>query len=223
MKNLLIIEDNYQLALSIKDFLGTKNYNIFIEIDGLLGFQKAIKTKYDLIILDINLPRKNGFDILYCLRQNHINTPIIMLTRRLDNNDIVHGFDSGADGYIGKPFDLLELKARIDAMLTRPPQYTDEILHLNDLTLNITNRQLSRKNKTYALKQTEFKIIKLFLKNPNQVISRERIFNNVWSPDEKRTPGLIDVYIKRLRDKVDRSFDIKLIKTIHGLGYMLKG
>jgi len=223
MKNLLIVEDNYQLASSIKNFLGTKNYNVFIEIDGLLGYQKAIKTKYDLIILDINLPRKNGFDILYSLRENKLNTPILMLTYRQNSDDIIHGFDSGADGYISKPFNLLELKARIDAILTRPPRYTTEILHLRDLTLNVTNRQLSRKNKTYTLKQTEFKIIKLFLKNPNQVISRERIFNNVWAPDEKRTPGLIDVYIKRLRDKVDRSFDIKLIKTIHGLGYMLQG
>lgn len=221
MYKILIIEDNVKLADSIKDYLGANQYQIHTETDGNDGYLMAQKPGFDLIILDIMLPGKNGFEIAKSLRNRQIETPILILSEKNSIADIVSGLDLGADGYLPKPFSLGELKARIDRLLQRPPHSQQPILIVGDLMVDQDSMLVMRNGQQIDLKRKEYAILLYLIKNKNLVVNKDQIINAVWPLDDDVNYGLIDVYISKLRNKIDGQFENKLLKTIHASGYMI--
>lgn len=222
MYKILLVEDDISLARSVCDFFDSQLYQITHFSDGEKGYKSARTNEYDLIMLDIMLPNKNGLVIANQLRSNHIETPILMVSTKNLVDDIVNGFCYGIDGYLTKPFSLRELKARVSALLKRPPQTVKRTLKIGDLQMNLENYQVRRANHDIDLREKEFRILKYLIENQNKVVSKDQIMDNVWSIGScDCTINNLDVHISSLRSKVDRGFDQKLIKTLHGRGYTI--
>ncbi len=218
---ILIIEDEKDMAEALKERLQT-HYTIELANLGKKGIYKAQRDYSDLIILDLNLPDIGGKEVCKEIRRNAINTPILVLTGQADINNKVCLFDMGADDYLVKPFEYAELLARIRALLRRrASDITAKTLAVDDLTMNLTDRIVSRSGKEIALRRKEFDILEFMLINRGRLVTRSMLLSHVWDSDNEPFDNTVDVHIKYLRDRIDRPFSSKLIKTVHGLGYRI--
>ena len=219
---ILVVDDDRRLCAIIKRGLLEEAYAVDLAYDGEEGEYLAEVNPYDLIILDIMLPNKDGIEVCHDLRANKINTPILMLTAKDTVEDRVKGLDTGADDYLVKPFAFNELLARIRALLRREGMAKAPELRAGDLTLNTLTRQIWRGQRLIELTTKEYVILEYFMRHPNVVVTRTMIEENAWDYDFDSLSNLVDVYIRRLRRKIDNEGEDSLIQTVRGAGYRLK-
>jgi len=222
MKKILIIEDDKSILTGLTDNLEIEGYKVLSEMDGEKGLNRAIAEKPDLILLDVNLPSKNGFEICKELRQNNINIPIIMLTARIEEVDKVLGLELGADDYVTKPFSIRELMARIKAILRRRNDIEQDFNEyiFDDIKLNFKNMEANKSGNKIDLSLKEFEIMKFFFKHENEVISRNKLLDEVWGYEVFPSTRTVDNYILMLRKKLENDHsNPKHILTIHSAGY----
>jgi len=218
---ILLVEDNRRLNNSLRMSLVEDGYAVDPAFDGLEGEELARSAAYDAIILDIMLPNKDGFEVCRELRANRINTPILMLTARDAVEDRVNGLDSGADDYLVKPFSLSELRARLRALMRRESSDRAGVLAVADLSLDPATHRVTRAGQEIQLTTKEYALLEYFMRNPDRLISREMAESHIWSYDFEGTSNVVDVYVRRLRRKIDDPFETKLFETIRGAGYRL--
>jgi DNA-binding response OmpR family regulator len=218
---LLVVEDNQRLRNSIKLSLEESGYVLDAAADGVEGQELAELTPYDAIILDIMLPKRDGLEVCHNLRRQHLRTPILLLTARDAVEDRVKGLDSGADDYLIKPFSLDELRARLRALLRRDAPEKTGVLVAADLELDPATHNIQRAGIPIELTSKEFALLEYMLRNPNWLITREMAERHVWDYGGASGSNLVDVYIRRLRRKIDDPFEVKLIETVRGFGYRL--
>ncbi len=219
---ILLVEDNRRLSSTLKLSLMDEGYAVDVAYDGVEGQELAEMTPYDVIILDIMLPKRDGLEVCRELRQQRINSPILMLTARDTVEDRVKGLDSGADDYLVKPFALDELRARLRALLRRESTDKTGFLTVADLTLDPSTRDVTRGNAAIFLTVKEFALLEYLMRHSNRLITREMVEDHVWSYDYDGISNVVDVYIRRLRRKIDEPFAVKLIETVRGIGYRIR-
>lgn len=219
---LLIVEDEHKIANSIKKGLEQERWAVDVVYDGRYGYDFATSEEYDVIILDRMLPGIDGLQIAKKLRDKNIHTPILMLTAKGQLEDKVEGLDNGADDYLTKPFAFAELLARIRALLRRPKNATGTLLSIEDLTLDTIKFEVKRKGNKINLSSKEYSLLEYLMRHPDKVITKDQIINHVWNYDADVMPNSVEVYIKHLRDKIDKiEFGKSLIHTIRGFGYKI--
>lgn len=224
-KSILMIEDEPGLVLTVGDRLQAEGYTFTSESNGLEGEKLALEQNFDLLLLDLMLPGKDGFAICKTLRANNSICPILMLTARSQLEDKISGFKNGADDYLCKPFEMAELLARIEALLRRAEassQAMDTVKKKNsgDIIIDLKRGYITTKNEEYALSAQEIKLLDYFYRHENTIISREELLNSVWGYDSEITTRTIDVHVARLRQKMGDVKDIsKYIHTVRGIGY----
>lgn len=221
---ILIVEDELPVAESMIRGLTEQGYTVIHEPDGLLGLQRAYEDTYDLLILDVILPRMNGLEISRKLHQMEgFQTPVLFLTALGTADDIVEGLDTGADDYLVKPFNFKELLARIRALTRRKnPNGAGNLLRLADLVMDLDAKKVSRAGQELKLTAREFSLLEFLMKNKKRVISRNDILEKVWDMNFDPGTNVVDVYVNYLRNKVDKKFDKRLIHTIVGMGYVMR-
>jgi heavy metal response regulator len=219
---ILVVEDDAKVAGFIKKGLVEENYAVDLFPNGEDGAFWAAENDYDLIVLDIMLPGKDGLSICKELRAKGIVTPIMMLTAKDTVDDKIKGLDVGADDYLGKPFSFGEFLARIRALLRRSQEYKEPTLTIADLELNPATRTVTRGGKTITLTGKEYALLEFFLRNKGCILSETRIVEHVWDMNYDPETNVVNVYIHHLRSKIDKGFDKKLIHTIRGSGYVMK-
>jgi len=219
---ILVVDDDRRLCAVIKRGFLEEAYAVDLAYDGEEGEYLAEVNPYDLIILDIMLPNKDGIEVCYELRAKRINTPILMLTAKDTVEDRVRGLDTGADDYLIKPFAFNELLARVRALLRREGISRSPELRVGDLTLNTLTRQVWRGQRLIELTTKEYVILEYFIRHPNVVVTRTMIEEHAWDYDFDSLSNLVDVYIRRLRRKIDNEREDSLIQTVRGAGYRLK-
>jgi len=219
---ILVIEDNHRLSSSLAANLAHEGYSVDAAYDGQEGQDLAELTPYDLIILDILLPKKDGLQVCRDLRRRRIHTPILLLTARDGVEDRVQGLDYGADDYLVKPFAMRELLARLRALLRRQSPYTNGRLEMGDLVVDPVTHTVEREGRSIDLTPKEFALLEFLLYHPNQVVTRELIEQHIWNYDFESESNVIDVYVRRLRRKIDDPFATKLLTTVRGVGYRLQ-
>ena len=220
----LVVEDEHKIANSIKKGLEQESYAVDVAYDGEDGFDMASSEEYDIIILDLMLPKMNGLDVCKKLRkEENIHTPILILTAKGQTEDKVAGLNCGADDYLTKPFAFTEMLARIKALTRRPKQALDTVLKVNNLSLNTLTYELKRQNKSITISKTEYALLEYLMRHKDIVLSKDKIINHVWNYDADVLPNTVEVYIGYLRNKIDKPFknSIPLIRTVRGFGYML--
>ncbi|MFC6644203.1 response regulator transcription factor [Granulicella cerasi] len=223
--HILVVEDDSKLASALVAGIESDGHQVTWASSAEEGFYQLHQQKTDLLVLDVTLPRRDGFDLLRQIREDRIDVRVLMLTSHNSVEDRVHGLRTGADDYLGKPFSFPELLARIDALLRRIlPQATSESVTVGDLSLNTKTRAASRAGKTIELSAREFDLLLYLAENGGRTVSREMLARDVWKESSRYTPldNVIDVQINRLRKKVDDSFSVKLIHTVRGLGFSLR-
>lgn len=221
--NILIIEDEYSLADAIAETLKNEKFNVKIETNGEDGENEALTENYDLILLDVMLPKKNGFDILRTLGQAKIKTPIIMLTAKSEIEDKLNGLEHGADDYITKPFAMRELMARIKAVLKRTNNIQNtECLEYGDLVLDIKNAKLKSYNNEIQISGKELELLEQLLINKNQISSRESLAQRIWGYESDTEYNNVEVYITFVRRKLKLIESKVYIKAVRGVGYKLE-
>jgi DNA-binding response OmpR family regulator len=221
---ILVVEDEPKIAQAIKRGLELKGFAVDAVNDGDTGLSYASDPDYDVIVLDRMLPGEiDGTELCKKLRENNINTPIIMLTARGTIGDKIEGLNSGADDYLVKPFSFDELTARVRALLRRPPVQVGALISLDDLTLDSNTYDVKRADKPVKLSHKEFALLEYFMHHPGQVITKDMIISHVWDQDADILPNTIEVYVGYLRSKIDRPFPKSppLIHTMRGFGYKL--
>lgn len=218
----LAIEDNTILAQSIKDYL-QPIWNVDTIDNGEDGIELAKQNPYDAIILDLGLPGIDGHDVCLAIRKYGISTPIIVLSGMSETDTKVSLLDNGADDYLTKPFKSNELQARLNALVRRGPQTgkATELLRVDNLVLDPRKREVKRGSKKIDLRRKEFDILEYLMRNQGKVVSRPMIISQVWDTHTETWNSTVDVHIKYLRDKIDKPFKRKLIKTAHGVGYTI--
>ena len=219
---LLVIEDQDKVSGFIQKGLEEEGYAVDIARDGREGLSMALDRVHDLIILDIQLPKIDGLQILRELRDQGVATPVLLLTVRATIEDKVLGLDSGADDYLPKPFAFQELVARIRALLRRRPDTEPALIKIADLTLDPARRMVMRGDRRIDLSPREFSLLNYFMRNPERVLTRTMITEHVWDYDFDSDTNVIDVYVNYLRKKIDTGRNNKLIQTVRGVGYMMK-
>ncbi len=221
---ILIVEDNKKLAEVIKRGLEKEGFAVDYLTDGESGERRMLvnHNEYDLLILDVMLPLKDGVSVCKSLREKGISTPILMLTAKVATEDKVLGLDSGADDYLTKPFSFSELVARIKALLRRPSEPLPEELIAKDLVLNAVTRSVSRGSRKISLTLKEFMVLEYLMRHPNQAITREQLYDHAWDFAAVPFSNTIDVHLKNLRKKIDDGHAEKLLETIRGVGYRLR-
>ncbi|MCM8813072.1 MAG: response regulator transcription factor [Candidatus Omnitrophica bacterium] len=220
---ILLVEDDKRMASFIKRGLEEAYYIVDVAPDGEKALFLASSAPYDLIILDVMLPDTTGFSICRELRAKKIETFILMVTARDDIQDKVLGFETGADDYLSKPFDFAELLARVAALLRRKHLDKSPILKIADLELNQLTHKVTREKKLIDLTAKEYSLLEYLMLRANEVVTRTAIAEHVWNEDFDSFTNVIDVFISRLRNKIDRGWKDKLIQSCRGKGYMLKG
>jgi DNA-binding response OmpR family regulator len=218
---ILVIEDNHRLNSSLKMNLEHEGYSVDAAYDGQEGQDLAELTPYDLIILDILLPAKDGLEVCRDLRRRRIRTPILLLTARDSIDDRVQGLDCGADDYLVKPFAMRELLARLRALLRRQHPYKNGQLEMGSLLIDPATHIVEREGRPIDLTPREYALLEYLMYHPNQVVTREMIEQHIWNYDFECSSNVIDVYVRRLRRKIDDPFSTKLLTTIRGIGYRL--
>ena len=216
-----MVEDNHRLNASLRQSLVEDGYAVDSAFDGEEGEELAVLTSYDVIILDIMLPIKDGLEVCRSLRKKHNNTPVLMLTARDTVDDRILGLDSGADDYLIKPFALGELRARLRALLRRDGGDKSSLLIIGDLTLDPATHVAERGGQVVQLTAKEFSLLEYFMRNAGRMISRQVVEDHVWDYDFVSGSNVVDVYIRRLRRKIDDPFEVKLFETVRGAGYRL--
>ncbi len=219
---ILVIEDEAKVANFLKKGLQQSGYEIDIAADGEEGYDKIRNDNYDLILLDLMLPKMSGFDLIPLIRKSKPAIPIIAVTARSSVEDRVQGLNLGCDDYLIKPFSLAELLARIQVQLRRGDPSAALELRAADLILNPLKRRVTRGGKAIELSNKEFFLLEYLLKNKDQIVTRNMIVENVWDASFNNFTNVVDVYINYLRNKIDRDFEPRLIQTIRGVGYMLR-
>lgn len=220
---ILVVEDERKIAEALKKGLEAEGYQVTTALSGEDGYFCLTTGEYDLMLLDIMLPGRDGIEILQSIRKKGISTPILLLTGRDTVEDRVLGLDSGADDYLVKPFAFPELLARIRLLLRRGKQESEHLLKLADLEVNLLAHRAARSDQTIDLTAKEFELLEYLLRHQGHIVSREMLAQDVWLTRERSTPldNVIDVNIARLRRKVDGPFEQKLIRTIRGVGFCL--
>lgn len=219
---ILLVEDEKKVADFIKKGLTEEGYAVDCAADGKEGMFMAEESNYDLIILDILLPKFDGFQVCQRLREKGISSPIIMLTAVDATEDKIKGLDTGADDYLTKPFSFEELLARIRALMRRGQSGTLAKLEVADLVLDPKSRQVIRAGKEIKLSNKEYAILEYFMRNPGRVLTRTLLSEHVWNYDFESYTNVVDVYVNYLRNKIDRDFKPKLIHTVRGVGYVME-
>jgi heavy metal response regulator len=219
---ILLVEDERKVASFIKRGLEEEHFTVDVAYDGESGEFMALTSEYDLIILDILLPKKNGFEVLKSLRANGIQTPILILTAKGSIDDKVEGLNSGADDYLTKPFAFAELIARIRSLLRRTSSEKSNIIKVADLELDTVKHIAKRGEKIIELTAREYSLLEYFMRNKGRVLTRTMIAEHIWDYHFDTGSNIIDVYVRRLRKKIDEGFPKKLIHTIRGVGYIIK-
>ncbi len=216
---ILIVEDEYRLSNIIKKGLVEDGFAVDQAFDGEEGQFLAESEQYDLIVLDIMLPKIDGLQLCQQLRRKNIKTPVLILTAKSTTEDKVAGLDSGADDYITKPFSFIEFRSRIHALIRRSHQETSPILRVEDLEVDPLKHVVKRGKKSINLTPKEFAVLEFLLRHKGEVVSRTMITEHVWDYNFDGMSNVIDVFVVSLRKKIDGGFESKLIQTIHGVGY----
>ena len=224
-RKILVVEDEKKIADTLK--LGLEEHGYYVEVayDGAIGWKLFESHSYNLVVLDINLPGMNGYDLCRLIRGRDLHIPVIMLTALTTLNDKIEGYDSGADDYVIKPFEFRELLMKIRVLLKRSTSQhmpVGNVLRAGDLEMNLDSKEVRRDEQPINLTAKEFQLLEYLMRNKNKVVSRADIAVNVWDIDFDTNTNVIDVYINYLRNKVDKPFEQKLIQTQVGMGYVLK-
>lgn len=219
---ILVVEDERKAAAYLAKGLGENGFDVEVAAAGDEGLRRARAADFDLIILDVMLPRLDGWGVLAALRQSGKQTPVLFLTARDAVADRVKGLDLGADDYLIKPFAFSELLARVRTLLRRTPPRQLEILHVADLEIDVVRRRASRAGEKLDLTPKEFGLLSLFARRAGEVLSRSLIAEQVWDVNLDSGTNVVDVHVRRLRSKVDDPFAKKLIHTVRGAGYVLE-
>jgi two-component system copper resistance phosphate regulon response regulator CusR len=220
--SILLIEDENKIAAFIKKGLKEQSYNVDIASDGIKGQELALQNDYDLIVLDVLLPKQDGWVTCKNIRDEGITTPVLMLTAKSETEDKVKGLNLGADDYLAKPFEFKEFLARVRALLRRNSNEKTAFLSIDGLTMNLEEHSVERENKKIELTAKEFALLEYLLRNKKKVVSRMQISESVWGMDFDGASNVVDSYIKFLRQKIDRGFEKPLIHTVIGVGYVVR-
>src|SRR5665213_3490456 len=220
---ILVVEDEKHIASFIKQGLKEEGYAVDVAHDGEKGYFLAGTETYDLIVLDIMIPKIDGVTICKYLRNDKVNTPILFLTAKDEIDDKVTGLDAGAEGYLTKPFSFDEFLARIRALLRSKGTLVSTLIQVDDLVMDLLAHKVTRGVQEITLTEREFLLLEYLMRREGQVISRGDISEHVWDIQVDTTSNMIDVHIHELRNKIDRGFKKSLICTIRGRGYMIKG
>ncbi len=220
---LLIVEDEKRLCQTVAKHLKAEGYAVDFCHDGKDAFDYMAGTEFDAVILDIMLPGLDGISVLKTMRSQKVKTPVLLLTAKNTIEDKVKGLDSGADDYLTKPFSLEELSARIRVMIRRSGiERVDSQISAGPLTLDTDRKVALREGKEIPLTAKEYAILEYLMHNKGIVLSRDKMMNHIWNYDYEGSSNIIDVYIRTLRNKIDADFEVKLIQTVRGLGYVIK-
>lgn len=219
---LLLVEDNRRLNEALRKALTEDGYAVDAAFDGVEAEELASFTPYDVIVLDVMLPKRDGIQVCRSLRDRRNNTPILMLTARDGLDDRVLGLDSGADDYLVKPFEIKELRARLRALARRRTDDRASILKVADLSLDPASHQVIRGDRTLELTAKEYALLEYLLRNRGRVVAREMILGHLWDYGTTTASNVVEVHMRRLRTKVDDPFPVKLIETVRGAGYRLR-
>ncbi len=224
MMKILLIEDEPTVAMVLNKGLTENGYGLSVAPDGTLGLDMALNNDFDVIILDIMLPGINGLQVCKAIREKNIQTPILFLTALGTTENIVAGLNMGADDYLVKPFKLAELEARLRTLARRkqPGSPVDQEFSFGDLHINLSSKLIHLGETRVNLTPTEFRLLEYFVRNPNKVLSRVDILEQVWSIDFNMGTNVVDVYINYLRKKIDKDPQHRMIQTVVGMGYMFK-
>ncbi|MCS6807996.1 MAG: response regulator transcription factor [Bacteroidota bacterium] len=225
MTKILLIEDEERVARVIKRGLEEQQFSVVVGYDGQMGRKLLLEQDYDLVILDLVLPKMNGLDLCKDIRSTHPTLPILMLTALGTTDNKIEGFDAGADDYLVKPFDFRELLARIRVLLKRKryeSALSPTLISIADLTINYHTKTVTRSGKEIRLTPTEFKLLSYMAQNAGRLLSRAEIAEQVWNTTFDTGTNFIDVYMNYLRKKLDKDFHPKLIHTKVGMGYILR-
>jgi DNA-binding response OmpR family regulator len=220
--NILVIEDEAKVASFLKKGLQQSGYEIDIAADGEEGYEKIQSNSYDLVLLDLMLPKVGGFDLIPKIRECKPGVPIIAVTAKASVEDRVRGLNLGCDDYLTKPFSFAELLARIQVQVRRGDPSAALELRAADLVLNPLKRKVTRTGKVIDLSNKEFSLLEYLLRNKDQTVTRNMIVKHVWDASFDNFTNVVDVYINYLRNKVDRDFEPRLIQTVRGVGYTLR-
>ncbi|MEK7168824.1 MAG: response regulator transcription factor [Patescibacteria group bacterium] len=214
---ILITEDDHKIATSIKKGFEQESWVCDLAFDGEEGYDLAFSESYDVIILDLMLPKMDGISISKSLRKGGIHTPILMLTAKGEIDDKVIGLNSGADDYLVKPFSFEELVARVRALVRRPVQTLNPKLETLNLIMDTKNQEVRQNNKLIQLSKKEYQLLEYLMKNKNRIVSKDNIISNVWDYESDILPNTVEVFVKYLRNKIGKD----IIKTVRGFGYKI--
>jgi two-component system, OmpR family, copper resistance phosphate regulon response regulator CusR len=220
---ILVVEDEAKLASSLKKGLEQSGHDADIAADGEEGYSKVQSSSYDLILLDLMLPKISGWDLIKRIREDKPNIPIIAVTAKAAVEDRVQGLNLGCDDYLVKPFSFAELLARIQVQARRGNPVASHELRVADLVLNPLKRKVTRGGKPIELSNKEFLLLEYLMQNKDQIVTRDMIVKNVWDESFDNVTNVVDVYVNYLRNKIDRDFEPRLIHTVRGIGYKLQG
>ena len=219
---ILLVEDEDRLASFIRKGISAEGYEVEIAYDGRMGLSLFRKNSYDIILLDVNLPHINGFELCQLIRADNESVPVLMLTALDSLADKADGFNAGADDYLAKPFEFQELLLRLRALTRRSGTKPKQVLRLADLELNLDTKTVTRAGQRIDLTTREYSLMEYLMLNKGKIISRVDISERVWSLDFDSSTNVIDVYVSYLRKKIDKGFSTKLLHTIVGMGYVLR-
>ena len=220
--HLLLVEDDNKMVDLLKRGLEEENHRVTVARDGVFATELVEDWHFDVVVLDVMLPGRDGFEIARRLRRDRIKTPILMLTARDAVPDIISGLDAGADDYLTKPFAFAELLARIRALARRGPADLPTVLTVGDLTLDPSTRQVRRGSREIKLTATEYRLLELLMRHPGRGVSRSAILTTVWGLGEQIEENTLDAFVSLLRAKINRKSERQLIQTIRGFGYCLR-
>lgn len=219
---LLVIEDEAKIASLLKKGLQEQGFTVDISGDGEDGLERATKMPYDAIVIDIMLPKRDGLSVLKMLRTRKVTVPVMIITARGDVNERVEGLNLGADDYMAKPFSMDEVVARIRALVRRVTGEMITLYKVGDLMMNLVTREVSRGSRRINLTVREFRLLEHLMRLPGQVVTRTQLIERVWEYHFDLGTNLVDVYIQRLRRKIDDGEEVKLIQTVRGVGYCVR-
>ncbi len=219
--NVLMIEDDADVATNVAEYLEQRGARLDFAYDGRQGFELANAHDYSVIILDLGLPGMDGIEVCRRLRREASDTPILMLTARAELDEKVEGFQAGADDYLVKPFALPELYHRLVALVRRSEGSSDAALVVADLELDPRTREVQRAGRPIRLNRTEFRVLEILVRAAPSLVTRERLESDIWG-DAEIGPDLLRSYIYRIRQRIDKPFDVPLLQTVHGQGYRLR-
>ncbi len=217
--HVLIVEDEPEMAHLLAKGLREEQFEISLASDGRSALEKSAETCFDVILLDVMMPRLNGLEVARCLRHRRQETPVLMLTARDTVTDIISGLNAGADDYLTKPFSFLELLARIRALVRRGEARRKNVIEIADLVLDVTALRVFRKGRELHLSHTEYRLLELLMRNTGRVVSRHEILSNIWGRGREVTENTLDAFVRLLRKKIDQDSEVKLIHTHRGFGY----